>query len=207
MLQPKRVKYRRPHGLKYEGIASKGNNVDFGEYGLQALEGDYITDHQIESARIVLARYTDRAGKIWIRIFPHMAKTKKPAEVRMGSGKGNPEGWVAVVKKGRMLFEIGGIPDNLAQEALHQAGFKLPIRTKVVKRTKALSEAEKLKMEAAHESLLDEIKAEDAIQKETVSDTGNETPAEGAAPAEGASAAPAAAAAAPAPEAKKEEKK
>jgi large subunit ribosomal protein L16 len=99
MLQPKRVKYRRPHGLKYEGIASKAINVDFGEYGLQALEGDYVTDHQIEAARIVLARYTDRAGKIWIRIFPHMAKTKKPAEVRMGSGKGNPEGWVAVVKK------------------------------------------------------------------------------------------------------------
>ena len=192
MLQPKRVKYRRPHGLKYEGIASKGNNVDFGEYGLQALEGDYVTDHQIESARIVLARYTDRAGKIWIRIFPHMAKTKKPAEVRMGSGKGGPEGWVAVVKKGRMLFEIGGIPENLCIEALHQAGFKLPITTKVVKRTKALSEAERIKMEAQHESLLDEIKAEDAVQKTTVSDTGNETPAEGEAPAAGAAAAPAA---------------
>lgn len=204
MLQPKRVKYRRPHGLKYEGVATKGNTVEFGEYGLQALEGDYVTDHQIEAARIVLARYTDRAGKIWIRIFPHMAKTKKPAEVRMGSGKGNPEGWVAVVKEGRMLFEIGGIADALAIDALHQAGFKLPITTKVVKRTKALSEAEKLKMEAQHESSLDEIKAEDAIQKVTVSDTGNETPAEGAAPAAG-NAAPAASAA-PA-EDKKEEKK
>ena len=181
MLQPKRVKYRRPHGLKYDRPAHKGNEVDFGEYGLQATQGDYVTDHQIEAARIVLARYTDRAGKIWIRIFPHMAKTKKPAEVRMGSGKGNPEGWVAVVHEGTMLFEIGGIADNLCIEALHQAGFKLPVNTKVVKRTKALSEAEKLKMEAQHESLLDEIKAEDAVQKETVSDTGNEPVAEGAA--------------------------
>jgi large subunit ribosomal protein L16 len=186
MLQPKRVKYRRPHGLSYEGVASKGNNVDFGEYGLQAQEGAYITDHQIESARIVLARYTDRAGKIWIRIFPHMAKTKKPAEVRMGSGKGNPEGWVAVVKKNRMLFEIGGIPDAIAIEALHQAGFKLPVLTKVVKRTKALSEEEKIKMEAQHESSLEEIEAEDAIEKTTVSDTGNETPAaDGTTPADG----------------------
>ena len=202
MLQPKRVKYRRPHGLKYEGKAHKGNNVDFGEYGLQADEGYYVTDHQIEAARIVLARFTDRAGKIWIRIFPHMAKTKKPAEVRMGSGKGNPEGWVAVVHDGTMLFEIGGIADNLCIEALHQAGFKLPIRTKVVKRTKALTEAEKLKMEAQHESSVDAIKAEDALEKTTISDTGNETPAEGEAPAEGA--APAAAAA-PAPAVKEKE--
>ena len=88
MLQPKRVKYRRPHGLSYEGHSKGGTHVDFGEYGLQAMEGAYITDHQIESARIVLSRYTDRAGKIWIKIFPHLAKTKKPAEVRMGSGKG-----------------------------------------------------------------------------------------------------------------------
>ena len=101
MLQPKRVKYRRPHSLSYEGIATKGNTVEFGEWGLQALEGAYLTDRQIESARIVLARYTDRAGKIWIRVFPHLAKTKKPAEVRMGSGKGSPEGWVAVCKEGR----------------------------------------------------------------------------------------------------------
>lgn len=190
MLQPKRVKYRRPHGLTYEGKAKRGTNVDFGEYGLQALEGCYLTDHQIEAARIVLARYTDRMGKIWIRIFPQMAKTRKPAEVRMGSGKGNPEGWVAVVKEGRMLFEIGGINDDLAKEALRMAAYKLPIHTKVVKRSKALSEAEKLKMEVAHASTLDEIKLEDSIQTETVSDTGNETPA-----AEGAEAAAAPAAA------------
>jgi large subunit ribosomal protein L16 len=132
MLQPKRVKYRRPHGLSHEGVATKGNYVAFGEWGLQAEEGEYITDHQIEAARKVLSRYTDRSGKVWIRIFPHLAKTKKPAEVRMGSGKGSPEGWVAVVKKGRILFEIGGIDAEIAKNALRQAAFKLPINCKVV---------------------------------------------------------------------------
>lgn len=178
MLQPKRVKYRRPHGLKYEGKAKGGTNIDFGEYGLVALEGNYITDHQIESARIVLARYTDRAGKVWIRIFPHLAKTKKPAEVRMGSGKGSPEGWVAVVKKGRVLFEIGGIDEKIACEALRLAAYKLPVKCKVVKRTKALSEEERLKMEAAHASSLEAIAEEAANQVETISDTGNDTPEE-----------------------------
>jgi len=132
MLQPNRVKYRRPHSLKYEGHAKGGTNIDFGEYGLVALEGCYLTNRQIESARIVLSRYTNRAGQIWIRIFPHLAKTKKPAEVRMGSGKGSPESWVAVVKTGKVLFEIGGIDGNLAKEALRMASFKLPIRCKVV---------------------------------------------------------------------------
>ena len=132
MLQPNRVKYRRPHSLKYEGHAKGGTNIDFGEYGLVALEGCYLTNRQIESARIVLSRYTNRAGQIWIRIFPHLAKTKKPAEVRMGSGKGSPESWVAVVKEGKVLFEIGGIDGKLAKEALHMASFKLPIRCKVV---------------------------------------------------------------------------
>ena len=134
MLQPKRVKYRRPHGLKYEGHAKGGTEVNFGDYGLQAQEGAYITDHQIESARIVLSKFTNRAGKVWIRIFPHMAKTKKPAEVRMGSGKGSPEGWVAVVKKGVILFEIGGIDDAQAKRALELAAYKLPIHCKVVKK-------------------------------------------------------------------------
>ena len=179
MLQPKRVKYRRPHRLSYEGKAKAGTNVDFGEYGLVALEGNYITDHQIESARIVLARYTDRAGKVWIRVFPHLARTKKPAEVRMGSGKGSPEGWAAVVEKGRVIFEIGGIDPKVAQEALRLAGYKLPVKTRVIKRTKALSQAELIKMEAAHESSLEEIEKEDEIEKVTVSDTGNEqAPAE-----------------------------
>ena len=134
MLQPKRVKYRRPHSLKYEGHAKGGTTVEFGDYGLAALEGNYITDHQIESARIVLSRYTDRAGKVWIRIFPHMAKTKKPAEVRMGSGKGSPEGWVAVVKEGAVMFEIGGIAPEIANEALRLAAYKLPVKCKVVAR-------------------------------------------------------------------------
>lgn len=132
MLQPNRVKYRRPHSLSYEGHAKGGTNIDFGEYGLVALEGTYLTDRQIESARIVLSRYTNRAGQIWIRIFPHLAKTKKPAEVRMGSGKGSPEGWVAVVKAGVVMFEIGGIDGKIAKEALRMASYKLPIKTKVV---------------------------------------------------------------------------
>ena len=136
MLQPKRVKYRRPHSLKYEGNAKGGTTVAFGDYGLVALEGTYITDHQIESARIVLSRYTDRTGQVWIRIFPHMAKTKKPAEVRMGSGKGAPEGWVAVVKKGTVMFEIGGTSPEVAKEALRLAAYKLPVKTKIVTREK-----------------------------------------------------------------------
>ncbi len=132
MLQPKRTKYRRPQRLSYEGLTKGGGNVDFGEFGLQALEGDYITNRQIESARIVLAGYTKRAGKIWIRIYPHLGKTKKPAEVRMGSGKGNPEDWVAVVKKNRIMFEIGGVKPEIAREALRLAAYKLPIKTRVV---------------------------------------------------------------------------
>lgn len=179
MLQPKRVKYRRPHSLKYEGHAKGGTTVCFGQYGLQAQEGAYITDHQIESARIVLARYTDRAGKVWIRIFPHMAKTKKPAEVRMGSGKGSPEGWVAVVKEGAIIFEIGGISDEVAKEALRLAAYKLPIHCKVVKNGHHLSKEELAKMSETHESSLEAIAEEDAQVKETVSDTGNDTPAEG----------------------------
>lgn len=135
MLQPKRVKYRRPHGIKYEGLSKAGNEVSFGEFGLQAVEGNWITDRQIESARVVLNNYTKRAGKIWIRIFPHLAKTKKPAEVRMGSGKGNPEFWVAVVKKNRVMFEIGGVPDDIAQEALRLAAYKLPLKTKIIRKT------------------------------------------------------------------------
>lgn len=132
MLQPKRTKYRRPQRLSYEGLTKGGANIEFGEFGLQALEGAYITNRQIESARIVLASYTRRVGKIWIRIFPHLAKTKKPLEVRMGSGKGSPDSWVAVVKKNRILFEIGGVKEEIAREALRLAAYKLPIKTRVV---------------------------------------------------------------------------
>lgn len=134
MLQPKRVKYRRPHSLKYEGKSKAGNEVSFGEFGLQSMSGNYITARQIEAARVVLSRYTKRAGQVWIRIFPQMAKTKKPAEVRMGSGKGSPESWVAVVKTGRVMFEMGGIAEADAREALRLAAYKLPIKTRVIAR-------------------------------------------------------------------------
>lgn len=134
MLQPKRVKFRRPHIIKYEGKSKAGNTVDFGEFGLQAVEGAWISARQIEAARIVLSRYTKRSGQIWIRIFPHLAKTKKPAEVRMGSGKGNPEYWVAVVKTGRVMFEIGGVSEADAVEALRLAAYKLPNKCKIVKK-------------------------------------------------------------------------
>ena len=134
MLQPKRVKYRRPHSLRWEGLSKAGNTVAFGDYGLQATEGEYVSDRQIEAARVVLNNFTKRSGKVWIRIFPHMAKTKKPAEVRMGSGKGAPEFWVAVVKVNRVMFEIGGVPAKDAIEALRLASFKLPVKTKIIKR-------------------------------------------------------------------------
>lgn len=134
MLMPKRVKYRRPHSIKYEGKSKAGNEVSFGEFGLQATTGAWVTNRQIEAARITLARYTKRAGKIWIRIFPHLAKTKKPLEVRMGSGKGSPDKWVAVVKPGRVMFEMAGIPETTAREALRLASYKLPVKTKIVTR-------------------------------------------------------------------------
>ncbi len=137
MLQPKRVKYRRPHGIKYEGLSKAGTEVSFGEYGLQAISGNWITSRQIEAARIVLARYTKRSGQIWTRIYPHLAKTKKPAEVRMGSGKGAPELWVAVVKKNRVMFEIGGVPEATAREALRLAAYKLPIKSRVISKERS----------------------------------------------------------------------
>ena len=135
MLLPKRTKYRRPHRISYEGKA-KNSNINFGEFGLMATEGGWITNNQIEAARIALARYTKRAGQIWIRIFPHLSKTKKPLEVRMGSGKGAPDSWVAVVKKGVVMFEIGGVAEEAAREALRLASHKLPIKCKIVTREK-----------------------------------------------------------------------
>jgi len=134
MLQPKRTKYRRPHILRYEGKATAGNTVAFGDFGLVALEGTWITARQIEAARIVMSRYTKRGGNVYIRIFPQLAKTKKPAEVRMGSGKGSPEEWVAVVKQGTVMFEMNGVADDVAREALRLAAYKLPIKCKVIKK-------------------------------------------------------------------------
>ena len=134
MLTPKRTKYRRPHRVSYEGKAKGGTTVDFGEFGLQSLEGAWITNRQIEAARIAINRYMKRQGKLWIRIFPHMAKTAKPLEVRMGSGKGAPDSWVAVVKEGTMMFEVAGVPGDIAKEALRLASHKLPVKTKVIKK-------------------------------------------------------------------------
>lgn len=134
MLMPKRVKYRKPHRVSYEGKAKGGKTVDFGDYGLMSLDGDWITSRQIEASRIAMTRYMKRFGKVWIRIFPHMAITKKPLEVRMGSGKGSPEEWVAVVKQGQIMFEIGGVSEEVAHEALRLAMHKLPVRCKIVKR-------------------------------------------------------------------------
>ena len=130
MLMPKRTKYR----VKYEGKAKGGKTVAFGDYGLVALDGAWITSRQIEAARIAINRHMNRGGKVWIRIFPHLAKTKKPLEVRMGSGKGAPEQWVAVVKKGRVMFEVGQIDEATAREALRLASHKLPVRCKIIGR-------------------------------------------------------------------------
>ena len=134
MLMPKRTKYRKPHRIYHEGKSKGNTSLHFGEYGLMAKEGAWITARQIEAARIVLSRYTNRQGQVWIRIYPSHAKTKKPAQVRMGSGKGSPDQWVAVVKAGRVMFEIGGVPEATAREALRLAAYKLPIHTKIVKK-------------------------------------------------------------------------
>jgi len=134
MLMPKKVKYRRVHRGRRTGPASGGNQVDFGEYALQALEACWMTNRQIEAARIAMTRKIKRGGKIWIRVFPDKPFTKKPAETRMGKGKGAPEGWVAVVKPGRVLFEMSGVTEDLAREAMRLAQHKLPIATKFVTR-------------------------------------------------------------------------
>ena len=134
MLMPKRVKYRRQHRGRMKGQAKGGTTVSFGEYGLQALEASWITSRQIEAARIAMTRFMKRGGKVWIKIFPDKPYTAKPLEVRMGSGKGAPEGWVAVVKPGKIMFEVGGVSEEVAREALRLAAHKLPIRTKFVKR-------------------------------------------------------------------------
>ena len=139
MLTPKRVKWRRVHRGRMTGRALRGNTLTFGEIGLQALEPCWMTNRQIESARIAMTRHIKRGGKVWIKIFPDKSVTKKPAETRMGSGKGNPEFWVAVVRPGRVLFEISGVSTEVAKEALRLASAKLPIATKVVYREEAVS--------------------------------------------------------------------
>ena len=142
MLMPKRVKYRRVHRGRMKGKATRGNFVAYGEFGLQATEPSWITSNQIEAARIAMTRYTKRGGQVWIKIFPDKPVTAKPAETRMGSGKGSPEYWVAVVKPGRVMFEIGGVSEELAREAFRLASHKLPIKTKFVVKEKEAEEGE-----------------------------------------------------------------
>src|SRR6266487_1228703 len=139
MLAPKRVKFRKRFKGRTKGMATRGNTVAFGYYGLMALEPGWISNRQIEASRVALTREMKRGGKVWIRLFPDKPITKKPAETRMGKGKGNPEGWVAVVKPGRVMFELEGIAENLAREALALAAAKLPIRSKFVKREQQLA--------------------------------------------------------------------
>ena len=134
MLIPSRTKFRRVHRLKYEGKAKGNKTLSFGEYGLVAKEGGWITNNQIEAARIAMTRYMKRGGKVWINIFPHMPLTRKPIGTRQGKGKGNVEGWVAVVKEGKIMFEIAGVSEEVAREALRLAAHKLPVATKFVKK-------------------------------------------------------------------------
>src|SRR6476620_2545607 len=134
MLAPKRVKHRKQFRGRMRGFSKGGTNVSFGEYGLKALDRGWITNRQIEAARVAMTRKIKRGGKVWITIFPDKPYTKKPAETRMGNGKGNPQGWVAVVKPGRGMFELSGVPEPLAREAMELAGHKLPVKTKFVQR-------------------------------------------------------------------------
>ena len=142
MLMPKRVKYRRQHRGRMKGNAKGGTEIQFGEYGIQAVEPAWIDSRQIEAARIAMTRYIKRGGKVWIRIFPDKPVTKKPAETRMGKGKGSPEFWVAVVKPGRIMFELAGVREDTAKEAIRLAANKLPIKTRFVKRADAGGVAE-----------------------------------------------------------------
>ncbi len=140
MLMPKRTKYRRVHRGRLTGKALRGNKVTYGEYGLAAAEPAWVKSNQIEAARIAMTRYTKRGGQVWIKIFPDKPVTQKPAETRMGSGKGSPDHWVAVVKPGRVMFEIAGVPEDVAKEALRLASHKLPMKTKIVSKAESDSQ-------------------------------------------------------------------
>ncbi len=141
MLMPKKTKYRKPHRLTYDGHARGNTELHFGDYGLQAKEGAWITARQIEASRIAMTRFMKRGGKVWINIFPHLALTRKPLETRQGKGKGNVEDWVAVVKEGKIMFEIAGVDEATAREALRLASHKLPIKTKFVKKDEKVGES------------------------------------------------------------------
>ena len=204
MLMPKRVKYRRVQRGRMTGKATRGNKVTYGEFGLQAQEPSWITSNQIEAARVAMTRYTKRGGQVWIKIFPDKPVTAKPAETRMGSGKGAPEYWVAVVKPGRVLFEIAGVSEDIAREALRLASHKLPLKTKLIIKEKentssalqapapqgeGSEEAEGLKakveeIKAEVEAKAEEVKAEIEAKAEEVKAEAKETKAKAKAKAE-----------------------
>lgn len=142
MLVPKRVKHRREHRGRMRGAAKGGKTVAFGEYGLQALTSSWITNRQIEAARVAMTRYMKRGGKVWIKIFPHKSYTSKGVGVRMGNGKGTPEGWVAPVKREKVMFEVAGVPEEVAREALRLAAMKLPVKTKIIAREEVGGESD-----------------------------------------------------------------
>ena len=156
MLMPKKVKRRRVHRGRMKGAANKGNTVTYGEYGLVALDAAWVTSNQIEAARVAMTRYIKRGGKVWIKIFPHKPITKKPAETRMGSGKGSVEYWAAVVKPGRVMFELSGVAEDVAKEALRLAGHKLPVRVKFVRAGELVSADAP---QTAQETVKEEVKA------------------------------------------------
>ena len=174
MLMPKRVKHRKQFRGRMKGKAQRGNTLAYGEFGLVAMEPHWVTSQQIEAARIALTRYTKRGGQVWIKIFPDKPVTAKPAETRMGSGKGAPEYWVAVVKPGRILFEIAGVSEDVAREALRLASHKLPLKTKLVMKANEAPKAEEIKAEV--EAKAEEVKAE---AKEAEAEVKEETEAGG----------------------------
>ena len=172
MLMPKRVKHRKVQRGRMKGKATRGNVVTYGEYGMQAAEPSWITSNQIEAARIAMTRYTKRGGKVWIKIFPDKPVTSKPAETRMGSGKGSPDYWVAVVKPGRVLFEISGVPEDAAREAIRLAGHKLPCKVKFVKRGEAGLQAQSDTPDDDAQS--DDVQSDDVQSNDVQSDMPDE---------------------------------
>ncbi len=166
MLMPKRVKYRRQHRGRMKGKASRGNKVAYGQYGLQALEPHWITSNQIEAARVAINRYLRRGGKVWINIFPDKPITAKPAETRMGSGKGSPEYWVAVVKPGRVMFELAGVSEKIAREAFRLATHKLPIKTRFVYSDHKLTEEELEKYSEVQADVVEQLEEEEDMAAE-----------------------------------------
>jgi len=164
MLIPKRVKHRKIQRGRMKGKETRGNKLTYGDYGLVAMEPCWITSNQIEAARVAITRFTKRGGKLWINIFPHKSVTKKPAETRMGSGKGSPEFWVAVVRPGRLLYELAGVPEAVAHEALRLGQYKLPCRTKLIQRDVIVEKHFKIKYEP--EPVKEEVKEPELIEKD-----------------------------------------